>query len=164
MKRVPPILVLVLALTAGGSFAAHAAELAIVVNTNNPVDGQSLRELRAVFEQQRQFWKTGERIHLLLQESGRPEKQVMLSVVYDRGDEELKKFWLMRIFKGEIPAMPTTLSSNEAVKRFVNQVPNAIGFIDAATVDDSVKILRIDGKLPGDPDYALKIDSGDAQP
>ena len=132
-----------------------SAEVAIVVNRSNPISEQALKELVAIFEQRQQFWKTGERIHLILQESARPEKQIILRKVYRKGDEELKKYWLMKVFKGEIAGVPTTLSSNEAVKRFVRQVPNAIGFVDATTVDETVKVLRIEGLLPGDPGYPL---------
>ena len=47
------------------------------------------------------------------------------------------------------------LNSNSAVKIFVGQILNAIGFINADTFDGSVKALKIDGMLPGADDYTL---------
>ena len=116
----------------------------------------SLEELSKIFAQERQYWVIGKKIYLVLQEAGSPEKQVVLKKIYRKAnDDELKKFWLGKIFRGEIATFPKTLSSNEAVKRFVSQAVNAIGFIDSAFVDDSIKVLRIDGKLPGERGYVL---------
>ncbi len=69
--------------------------------------------------------------------------------------DELKRFWLTKIYRGELTSFPKTLSSNESVQRFVGRVPNAIGFVDASYSDETVKVLRIDGKLPGAEGYAL---------
>jgi len=135
--------------------AATAGEVAIIVHQENTLRDVSFPELVKLFKQERQFWQDGKRIYLLMRESGSAEKQVLLEKLYQMDELALKKFWLGKLYRGEIPALPKTLSSNEAVKQFVNQVPNAIGYIDASFVDDGVKALRIDGKLPGEPGYVL---------
>ena len=111
-----------------------AAEVAIVVHKDNPVSELSMKELVSLFEQRQQFWKSGQKVHLVLLESARPEKRVVLREVYHKGDEELKRYWLMMVFKGELAGIPLTLGSNEEVKRYVRQEPNAIGFIAYFTV------------------------------
>jgi hypothetical protein len=60
------------------------------------------------------------------------------------------------MFKAEITRIPMARDSNDEVKQVISRLPNGIGFIDAATVDDTVKVLRIDGRRPGDPDYELR--------
>lgn len=135
--------------------AAHA-EVAVVVNKENPADNLSLRELVKIFKQEKQHWGTGKPVYLLLREAGSSEMATMLRVVYGmREDHELKTYWLGMMFREEIASFPQVLSSNEAVKRFVSQAPNAIGVIDAASVDDRVKVLQVEGKLPGEPGYLL---------
>jgi ABC-type phosphate transport system substrate-binding protein len=47
------------------------------------------------------------------------------------------------------------VTSDTLVKQIVSQAPNAIGFVDAANVDGSVKVLRIAGRLPGQSGYLL---------
>lgn len=157
MKMNPIALVMLGVLLAPGpSHGAFAGEVAIVVNKENPSEGVSFRELVKIFKQEKQFWESGKKVYLLMRETGAPEKAVILRKLYTmKDDEELKKFWLEKVFRNEIASFPKTLSSDEAIKRFVRQVPNAIGFIDAASVDDRVKTLRIDGKLPGEAGYAL---------
>ena len=137
------------------SEVSAGGEIAVIVSKVNPTDAISLKELVKIFKQEKQYWGEGKKIYLILREAGSAEKQLVLKRVYGMEDEELKKFWLGKLFRQEIASFPTTLSSNEAVKRFVSQVPNAVGVIDASFVDDSVKVLRINGKEPGESGYAL---------
>jgi hypothetical protein len=63
---------------------------------------------------------------------------------------------------GEILVSPKTLSSPEGVRKFVFNVPGAIGYLRMSDVDDTVKVLKIDGHSPNDPQYTLKV-PGSAQ-
>ena len=137
------------------SALASPANIAIIVNKANPTDELSSTDLVKIFAQDKQYWENGKKVYLIMQEAGSLEKKVILKKIYKMGDEELKRFWLAKMFREEIASFPKTLSSNEAVKRFISQVPNAIGFIDASFVDESVKVLRIDKKLPGEKGYVL---------
>ena len=131
-----------------------ASEIAIIVNKENATDNVSFTELVKIFKQDKQYWDK-EKIYLILQEADSPEKKIILKKVYHLTDEELKKLWLAKMFKGEIMEFPKTLASNEAVKRFVSQIPNAVGFINNDVADNTVKVLKIDSKLPKDADYIL---------
>lgn len=134
---------------------AGAGDVALIVNPTNPVTDLSSSDLVAIFRQEQQHWKAGGKIYLILQESGTPEKDIVLKRVYGMTDAELKKFWLGKLFRGEISSFPRVTHSNAGTKRLVSQASNALGFVDAATVDAGVKALRIDGKKPGDPGYLL---------
>lgn len=144
--------ILLLAIT--NSFA-YSLDVAIIVNKQNPVNGVSLTELTKLLKQEKQYWEGGKKVYLILQEAGSTEKKVVLKRVYQMTDEDLKKYWLGKMFRGEISSFPKTLGSSEAVKRFISQVPNAIGFIDSAAIDTSVKALNVNGKSPGEEGYPL---------
>lgn len=141
------------------SRAADVREVAIIVHKENPTEGVSLKELTKIFRQEKQFWDDGRKIYLIMREAGAVEKDVVLKKIYEMDDQALKKFWLGKIFKGETPSFPTTVGSNATAKQLVTQAPSAIGFINASLVDDSVKPLRIDGKLPGEQGYVLSTRS-----
>ncbi len=147
------ILCVVAALT--GSLGANPGDLAVIVSKENTTEEMAFHDLVKIFKQERQYWEGGAKIYLIMRESGAPEKEILLQKVYRMADDNLKKFWLGKLYRGEITALPKTLGSNEAVKRFVAQAPNAIGVVDAAAVDGSVKVLRIDGRMPGEPGYGL---------
>ena len=104
---------------------------------------------------EQQHWEAGERIYLVLQESGTPEKELVLKKLYRMKDAELKQFYLGKLYRGEIASFPRIAPLERGRQRLVSQAPNALAFIDAAAVDSTVKVLRIDGKRPGEPGYVL---------
>jgi ABC-type phosphate transport system substrate-binding protein len=137
---------------------AGAAEIAVIVNHDNPIDRIRLGDLVKIFKMERKYWENGEKIYLILRDTGSKEKDIALKMIYKTTDEGLRKYWLARLYREEITSFPKALNSNEAVIRFVNQVPNSIGFIDASFLDNRVKALRIDGHIPGEQGYPLRGD------
>lgn len=132
-----------------------AADVAVIVHPGNPEVDLSRSEVERIFKQERQHWRAGRRIYLILQETGTLEKDVVLRRLYRMTDAELKQFWLGKLYRGEISSFPRVVPSNAAVARIVAHAPNAVGFVNASAVDASVKVLRIDGRRPGEPGYLL---------
>ena len=146
----------------GASRAAHAQEvepLAIVVNRSNPIDEISLGDLRRVFRGQRGRWPNGRRVTLVMRDPGAPERNALLQELYGLGEEDYRRGFLQAVFSGETSDAPKTLASAYGVLRFVFNVPGAIGYARASEVDASVKILRVDGRLPGESGYQLEVDA-----
>ncbi len=136
--------------------AVTADPVAIIVNLENTTEGVSSSELVKIFKQEKQHWPGGKQIYLVMREAGSPERAIVVKKVYRmRNDFELKKLWIMKQFRGTLFSFPKVLKSNEAVTTFVHHAPSAIGYIDAASVDDRVRVLPIDGKLPGEAGYLL---------
>lgn len=135
--------------------SAYAMDIAVIVHPGNTEDTLSLRELSRLFKQEKQYWEDNSTVYLIMQEDGTPEKDFFVNKVFRMRPNELKRFWLTKIIKGEILSFPKTLSSNDAIKRFVSQIPSAIGYINARFVDETVKVLTIDGKRPGEEGYYL---------
>jgi len=131
------------------------ADVAFVVHPDNPETDVSSEELVRMLRQERQRWKEGGKIYLVFQASGSPVREVVLRRVFRMDDLELKQFWLRKLYSGEIASFPHVVSSDAAVKRIVHLAPRALGFVDGSTVDSAVKVLRVDGKLPGQPGYFL---------
>jgi hypothetical protein len=48
------------------------------------------------------------------------------------------------------------VENDEDLLRTVDATPGAIGLVDVYAINSSVKVLRIDGKLPFDTGYVLK--------
>jgi hypothetical protein len=48
------------------------------------------------------------------------------------------------------------VGSDEELLRVVESTPGAVGILDVYSINSSVKVLRVDGKLPFDVGYALK--------
>lgn len=147
-----PLIALGLAATARG----ETLEVAVVVNPEREVTDLSRSELERIFRLRRQRWADGQRIYLLMREEGSSEKSIVLDRIYRMSGDELKRFWLAKIYRGELASFPKTLGSGQAVISFVARAKNAIGFVDAREVDDSVRVVRIEGRLPGSDGYLLR--------
>jgi ABC-type phosphate transport system substrate-binding protein len=139
--------------------SATTEPLVIVVNRSNPVDNLSFTELRTVFLGDRSHWTNGRRITLVMREPGEPERRAILRDVCGMNEDQLKTHFLRGLFTGEILLSPKILATPAGVRRFIFNVPGAIGYLRAADVDASVKVVRIDNFLPGDKGYRLRTQS-----
>jgi ABC-type phosphate transport system substrate-binding protein len=132
--------------------------LAIVVNRSNPIDNLSFGELRKIFMGERSHWPNGHRIAVVMLNYGQPERQTVLRLVYRMDEDGYQDHVLRGMFRGDVFVAPKTLASPEILRKFVFNAPGAIGYLRASDVDDSVKVIRIDGRMPEEEDYRLPID------
>ncbi|MEO6528033.1 MAG: hypothetical protein ABIP93_15540 [Gemmatimonadaceae bacterium] len=139
---------------------AQASEpLAIVVNRGNPLDDISLADLRRVYRGQRGRWSNGRRVTLIMRDPGTPERETLLRVLFGLDEEEYRRGFLQALFTGEASDAPKMLASPNGVLRFVFNVPGAIGYVRASETDSNVKVLRVGGRLPGQPGYRLEVEA-----
>jgi phosphate transport system substrate-binding protein len=147
-------------LTAPLRMRSNATEpLAIVVNKANPLNEVSLADLRKIYRGQRARWSNGRRVTLVMRDPGAPERDAILRSLYGLDEEEYRRGFLQAIFSGEANDAPKMLATPNGVLRFVFNVPGAIGYVRASEVDASVKILRVDGRMPGDAGYGLAVEA-----
>jgi phosphate transport system substrate-binding protein len=132
--------------------------LTIIVNRENPIENMSMSELRTVFLGERSHWSNGRRITLVMMETGQPERDVVVRDVCRMSESDFRRRFLQGLLTGEVLVSPKTLATPVGVRKFVFNVPGAVGYLRPEDVDDSVKVIRIDGRLPGDAEYPLKIE------
>jgi len=142
---------------AGPETSAPTEPLVIVVNRSNPVDELSFAELRRIFLGNRSHWANGRRITLVMREPGEPERNTIIRDVCGMTEEQLNRHFLHGLFTGEILVSPKTLSSPTGVRKFIFNVPGAIGYLRIGDVDSTVKVLRIDEVNPDDKAYKLRV-------
>lgn len=142
---------------APGDSGPGSEPLVIVVNRSNPLDDLSWSELRKIFLGNRSHWANGRRITLVLREPGGAERNTMLRDVCGLTEDQLKNHFLHGLYTGEILVSPKVLSSPVGVRKFIFNVPGAIGYLRIGDVDPTVKVLRIDELLPEDKGYRLHV-------
>jgi phosphate transport system substrate-binding protein len=166
-NRILALLVAVLLLQARPYGAAGAKpattpggeNLAIIVNQSNPIDDLSLKELRTVFLGERSHWPNGRRITLVMMDQGLVERNAVLRDVCHMSETEFGRHFLQGLFTGEVFVSPKTLSTPTGVRKFVFNVPGAIGYVRASDVDETVKVIRINGHRVDDPEYPLRLEA-----
>lgn len=139
-----------------GAAAAHDA-LAVIVNRTNPVENISFAELRQYFLGERTRWPNGRRVAIALSDAGRPEREAVLRIIYEMREQDFHAHFLRAKFTGEVLEEPRPLETAARIVNFVLLRDGAIGCVRAGEVSPSVKVLRVDGHLPGDPEYRLKF-------
>ena len=144
--------------------AGSDQSVAIIVNTSNPVENCSFDDLRKIFMGEKSHWPNGRRITLVMLDPAQPERKVVLREIYNMSEKDLNNHFIQGVFTGGVLAPPKTLSTAAEVRKFVFNVPGAIGYVKGTEVDPSVKILRIDGRLPDDKDYRLRLQAHSGKP
>lgn len=140
-----------------GVVAARADDLAIVVNKACGLDHVTSAELAKYFKAEKTKAPDGTRLVLVVQDAGRPERDVALKKIYKMSESEYSDYFVEATFTGAVAAAPKSLPSSAAVKQFVAATAGGLGYIAASEADDSVKVLTVDGHAPGDADYPLKL-------
>ena len=141
---------------AGAHAQAKSSDVAIVVNPSAPIDNLSMNDARQIFLGDRQYWSKDLPIVLLVRNPPSRERDVILKKLYAMTEPEFKQYWIAKIFRAEATTGPKIVYSNSMASDLVNVIPGAIAFMSAKDVIPGLKVVKIDGHLPGDPAYPLK--------
>jgi ABC-type phosphate transport system substrate-binding protein len=135
---------------------AQSGAVAIVVHPSLAVENLSFEELRRIFRAERQEWPGGGRVTLLVRAPVAAERDLVLNRIYRMSEDEFRQFWIQKMFRADVASGPKIVYSSEMARELVTAIPGAITFIPADAVTPGLKVLRIDGQLPGSPAYPLK--------
>ena len=155
---VQPVLTAVIALFGllPGSLPAIDGDIAVVVRPDTPADNLSFREVRDLLLGERQSWNGKLRVTLLVRAPAARERDVVLKLIYRMTEGQFRQYWISKVFRAESTSGPKIVYSNEMATDLAVSIPGSIAFVDATQVPKGLKILKIDGKLPGEKGYPLK--------
>lgn len=155
-RRILPLLIAALLLVAGRPLARQqAGEYAVIVHPGTAVNSVSLSTLRRIYLGEQQFWPEGRRVVIFIQPAGSSTREMVLRDLYRMSERQYTQYWIARIFRDEATSSPRIVSSNTVMKQLTASVPGAIAVIPASEVDGRVKVLRVEGRLPGASGYPL---------
>ena len=164
MSRVPrsPVrstlaiaLCLWLAMPMGGGAQQGKSDVAVVVHGDVAIDGMTLADLRRITLGDREFWPGSARITLLLRAPVAHERDVVLKDICQMSEAQFRQHWIGKVFRADTAVAPKIVYSTEMAIDLVNRMPGAITFIEAGRVNSRLKVLKIDGHLPGEKGYPL---------
>lgn len=128
-------------------------DVAVVVNSKNQASELSVAVLRKIFSGEKRSWPGGAPIKLIVRAQGAHEREVLLQLL-QLSEDGYKRYWTSQAYRGD-DAEPVAVFSNGMQKEAVMAIPGAIALIDAGDVKPGLKILKIEGKLPGQDGYPL---------
>lgn len=124
-------------------FAHH---MAVVVNKDNATSNVTAAHLAKIFRSEVKKWPDGTGIVLVLHKDS-PGETETLEHLNKMSASEWKA--MLAAHKDSIQVVDTDAD----VLKIVQALPGAVGFIDVRSVDGSITIVRVDGKLPMESGY-----------
>ena len=133
----------------------HSSDVAVIVNSQNPTTDIKLAILRKVILRDPTVWPNHSTIALIFRPSGTPEQDAMLKSIVQMNDGQFRQFWSAKVFRGEAPAEPLVVPSNGMAIEYVATHPGAIAFLRGRDTRSDLKVLKVDGILPGEDKYPI---------
>ncbi len=140
------------------SIAAPQGEsgVAVIVNPENPVTSISSAELRSIFAGDKQSWSNNLPVFPVVRAPQARERQILLGRILKMTEGEYKRYWLQKVYSGEAPHEPLAVFSNGMELEAVRVKKGGIALISLQDVHEGVKVIKVDGQLPGNPGYPLQ--------
>lgn len=143
---------LAFALTLAIAAAPAAKNMAVVVASESKLNDVPLAELVKLCKGSAKTWADGKTFVLILKNPDAPEMRGVLQKLFGAGSDA--KAAIAKL--NESRQAVRIVDSDDELIRAVDATPGAIGIVDVYAITSSVKVLRVDGKLPFDVGYALK--------
>ena len=127
-------------------------KLAVVVSPGSKLSDIPLAELTNLCKGVRKTWPDGAGFTLVIKDPEsaemRPAGQILFGATPDIKSiiAKLNETWVV----------VHVVESEDELMRTVESTPGAVGILDVYSINASVKVLRVDGKLPFDVGYALR--------
>jgi len=137
------------------SAVAWSKDLALISNKSSEMVGLTLPELVKVCKGQLSRWPDGKPVRVIMRDPAAPEMRLVLEKIYEMPADEVKAVIAAANHgRAEHPAI-LEMESDEAVVRKVESNPGAVGLVDVYSINGSVAVLKVGGKLPLEPGYPL---------
>jgi hypothetical protein len=143
-------------LLAQQSQSGATTDVAVIVNPSNPVDSISIVDLRKIFAGERQNWTSSLPVFVMVRAPQARERDVLLNQILRMNESEYKQYWVKKIYTGEVQREPLAVFSNGMQLEGIRVEKGGIALIRVIDVRQGVKVLKIDGHLPGTSEYPLK--------
>jgi phosphate transport system substrate-binding protein len=137
-------------------FLRAGDDLAVIVNKTNPVDNLTKAQLKKLVLGEQAAWPAGKKISVILRSPGQPERAIVLRSICGMSEDDFNQHLMHANFSGETGGAPKALGSGAAVRQLVMSIPGAIGFIRMSEVNDTVKVITVDGVAAGQAGSKVK--------
>jgi ABC-type phosphate transport system substrate-binding protein len=153
-KLIAILVAISLAGLAGSCAVAQTFAVAVVVHQKNPIANLSTPELRKLFAGEKRSWAGGLPVKLFIRAAGARERIVVLKLL-GMSESEYKQYWIAQVFRGEAQGEPVALFSNGMQKEALATFPGALALVNFQDVKPGMKVVKLDGHLPGEAGYPL---------
>lgn len=132
-------------------------DVAVIVHPDVPIDNLTFAELRRLLLGDREFWTSGMRVTLLIRAPIARERDAAIRDICQMTEAQFRQHWIAKVFRADTASGPKIVYSAEMALDQVRRTPGAMTFVMASAASGKGgKILKIDGKLPGQAGYRIR--------
>jgi ABC-type phosphate transport system substrate-binding protein len=124
-------------------FAHH---LAVVVDKDNKIENVTSAHLVGIVKSEIKKWPDGKEVVLVLHKGSGPEMLTLERLTHMSATE-------LQLSLANHKTSITTVESDQELLNLVQSTPGALGFVDVRVINDHVKVVKVDGKLPLEGGY-----------
>ena len=118
------------------------AELAIIAHPDNREPGLSLKQVKRIYLAKSRRFPQGGVVRRGDQSPGQPAREEFRQKVLKLRQKQLDTYWSRLTFTGR-GTRPEVVGDDEDMIEWVSRHSDGLGYIDAARVDERVKVLLI---------------------
>jgi ABC-type phosphate transport system substrate-binding protein len=148
-----PAAILCLAVMAATAAVPASKNMAVVVATGSKLSDVALADLAKLCKGAQKSWPDGKNFILVMKSPESPEMRLTVLKLFGDASGDIKAA-IAKV--NEMRASVKIVGSEEDLLRTVEATPGTIGIVDVYAINSSVKVLRVDGKLPFDVGYAFR--------
>ena len=127
---------------------------AVIAAAGSKLQDVPLADLSKLCKGTAKAWPDGKSFVIVMKDPEAPEMRVALQKLLGVEPAEAKAA-IAKLNEAHI--LIKIVANDEELLQTVGATPGAVGVVDVYAINRSVKVLRIDGKLPFDIGYALKV-------
>lgn len=150
------VVCLVLAFATTPAARQATPDIAVVVHPDVPVDNLTVAELRRLLLGDREFWTAGQRVTLFIRAPIARERDAAVKDVCQMTEAQFRQHWIAKVFRADAVTGPKIVYSSQMAVEQVSRTPGAMAFVEAPLAGKGVKVVKIDGKSPGQSGYRLR--------
>jgi hypothetical protein len=126
-----------------------ARDLAVIVNKSSQVRTLSSTDLGKLANASLATWPGGGKVTLILRDPNAPAMKIAMGKFFGTTAEKIKAVMAAN------PGYFVVVNSDADVIRMVEGLAGAVGLIDIYSITSGVNVVKVNGKLPLEPGYAL---------
>lgn len=120
-----------------------AADVVVVVSAGSPLDALSRTELTDIYLGRPVRLPSGQPVVPIDQAERAPAHDIFYREYLGRSAAQIKAHWSKLIFTGR-GRPPQSVGDDAAMAEVIAENPDAIGYIDSDSVDDRLRVVRIE--------------------
>ena len=127
--------------------------MAVIVSAGSKLSDVPIADLVKYCKGATKAWPDGKNFAIVMKNPDAPDMRGVVQKLFGASPAEARAA-IAKLNESRVTVK--IVESDEELLKMVESTPGAIGVVDVYSITSSVKVLRIDGKLPFDVGYPLK--------